>query len=41
MTPIEHYWLPELLAAVLPEMYGHLMPSEAAEGVPEGEGSAG
>ncbi len=34
MTPIEHYWPPELLAAVLPERYGHLMPCKAAEGVP-------
>ena len=30
MTPIEHYWPPELLAAALPERYGHLMPCKGS-----------
>ena len=25
MTPIEHYWPPEMLAEVFPEKYGHLV----------------
>lgn len=24
MTPIEHYWPPEMLAAVFPDRFGHL-----------------
>ncbi len=34
MTPIEHYWPAELLAALLPERYGHLMPRKAGDGYP-------
>lgn len=26
MTPIEHYWPPEMLAAVFPDRFGHLAP---------------
>jgi hypothetical protein len=25
MTPIEHYWPPEMLAEVFPDRYGHLV----------------
>lgn len=29
MTPIEHYWPPEMLAAVFPDRFGHLAPKVA------------
>ena len=31
MTPIEHYWPPEMLAEVFPERYGHLVFNWAEE----------
>lgn len=29
MTPVEHYWPPEMLAAVFPDRFGHLAPPTA------------
>ena len=34
MTPIEHYWPPEMLAEVFPEKYGHLVLNWSAEEEP-------
>ncbi|WP_114947357.1 hypothetical protein [Microvirga calopogonii] len=34
MTPIEHYWPPEMLAAVFPEKYGHLVMKAPAQEEP-------
>ncbi|WP_322883921.1 hypothetical protein [Microvirga lotononidis] len=34
MTPIEHYWPPEMLAEVFPEKYGHLVLKEPAQDEP-------
>jgi hypothetical protein len=31
MTPIEHYWPPEMLAEVFPEKYGHLVLNWSAQ----------
>jgi hypothetical protein len=31
MTPIEHYWPPEMLAEVFPDRYGHLVLNWSAQ----------
>jgi hypothetical protein len=41
MTPIEHYWPPELLAQAFPERFGHLVanpqPLQGAAGMAQTE----
>lgn len=40
MTPIEHYWPPEMLAQAFPEKYGHLVAkAQTVQGSAEGEAS--
>lgn len=39
MTPVEHYWPPEMLAAVFPDRFGHLAPKAAQRRRSQGTGA--